>query len=828
MEFNDEEGKMKNQKSCERKDLDIQSKLEIVNHFSIQLLEVKAEVEVYKIMSEAVSMIVPGVYYIVSKLQPDDMNFRIVESSGFETYLKAITILVGKDPFTIDFPFNRLTEKQILTFESRKLIHFANGIHELVNGQLNKHICKGIEKLLKIADIGVISFCVDKRYFGNVTFVFTESIIESGALNTEAEIAIETIAHQASTVIQRLRDRDDLRKNEALLMKSNLHIETVLENSNTGYLFESVNRKIVKVNSTFCRLFKIPSPVLLIGGSCTEALKISASLFSRFETFVFDIELLISENKPVYCQELEMKDGRILERDFIPIKDQEFSGYLWQYRDVTESKKNEKERIISETQFNQLVNQLTDVIWKMDFEDKIIHDLNNSFERIYGHPQSEFTKNKNLWIELVHPDDQHIAKRSQQELSETGNSNAEYRIIRPDGTIIWLHDRKSIVFDQNGTPLQMGGIASDITSRKALKEQLLIKDYALDASPVPIGLADLKGIVFYANEAYAKLWGYKHKDEVLNKHISEFASTKTQPEEVIRTISEGKIYNGEVESIRQDGSKFNCIISASLVLSEGKPICFMAIFIDITERKQNELKLNNLTKKLNEINATKDNFFSIIAHDLKAPFNSLLGFSDLLINDYQELSDTSRLEYIKIIDNSLISVMKLLENLLEWAGIQQGLIKINKQKLNLKTLITESIEPYLSNAISKGISVLIEVDDNVEFYADIYSIKVVTRNLFNNALKYTKDGGEIVFSVSQNNKNIDIYIKDNGIGMSKEKLDKLFRIEENQSTPGTKGEIGTGLGLILCVEFINRNNGQLFVESEVGKGTIFKITLPHE
>jgi PAS domain S-box-containing protein len=819
---------MKNQISLEGENLDIQSKLEIINHFSMQLLEAKAEMEVYKIMSEAVRLIVPGVYFLVSKLQQDDMNFRIVESSGFETYLKAIKILVGKDPFTIDFPFNRLTEKQIQAFKSRKLTHFTDGIHELVNGQLNKRICKGIEKLLKIADVGAVSFCVDKRYFGGVTFFFTESIIESGALNKEAEIAIEIIANQASTVIQRLRDRDDLRKNEAQLMKSNLHIETVLENSNAGYLFESVNRKIVKVNSSFCKLFKIPTPELLIGGSCTEALNSSASLFSRFETFIFDIEQLISENKPVYCQELEMKDGRILERDFIPIKDQELSGYLWQYRDITESKKNEIERIISQTQFNQLVNQLTDVIWKMNFKDNIIHDLNNSFERIYGYPQGEFTKNINLWIELVHPDDQHIAKRSNQELHETGNSNAEYRIIRPDGKIIWLYDRKSIVYDHNGTPLQMGGIASDITSRKNLEEQLQIKDYALDASPVAIGLADLKGIVFYANEAYAKLWGYSCKNDVLNKHISAFASTKTQPEEVIRTIREGKIYYGEGEPIRQDGSRFNCIISASQVLSEGKPICFMAIFIDITERKQNELKLNDLTKKLNEINATKDKFFSIIAHDLKAPFNSLLGFSDLLINDYQELSHTERLEYIKMINNSLNSVMKLLKNLLEWARIQQGLIKINKQKLNLKTLITESIEPYLWNAISKGISVLIEVDDKLEFYADIHSMNVVTRNLFNNALKYTNDGGEIVFSVSQNNDNIDIYIEDNGIGMSKAKLDKLFRIEVNQSTPGTKGEIGTGLGLILCMEFINRNNGQLFVESEVGKGTIFKITLPKE
>lgn len=809
-------------------DLDIQSKLEIINHFSIQLLEVKEEVKVYKIMSEAVRMIVPGVFFTVTKLQPDDMNFRIIESSGFESYLKAIKVLVGKDPFTIDFPFNRLTEKQIQAFESRKLTHFTDGIHELVNGQLNKHICHGIEKLLKIADVGAISFCIDKRYFGGVTFFFTKSIIASGALNRDAEIAIETIANQASTVIQRLRDRDDLRKNETQLIKSNLHIETVLENSNTGYLFESANRKIVKVNSAFCRLFNIPSPELVIGGSCTEALKTSACLFSPFETFVSDIELLISDNKPVYSQELLMKDGRYLERDFIPIKDIELSGYLWQYRDVTESKKNEKERIISQNQYNQLVNQLTDVIWKMDFKDKIIYDLNNSFERIYGYPNSEFIKNNNLWLELVHPDDQHIAKKSNQELLETGNSNAEYRIIKPDGTIIWLLDRKSIVFDHNGTPLQMGGIASDITSRKVLEEQLLIKDYALDSSPVAIGLADLKGIIFYANEAYAKLWGYQSKYEILNKHISEFASTKTQPEEVIKTISEGKIYYGEGEVIRKDGSKFNCIISASLVLSEGKPVCFMAVFVDITERKQNEIKINELSQKLKDINATKDKFFSIIAHDLKAPFNSLLGFSDLLVNDYNELSDSTRLKYIKLVNDSLVSEMKLLENLLEWARIQQGRIEINKQKLKLKTLITESIEPYLPNVINKGINVEIEVNDEIEFYADLNSIKTVVRNLFNNAYKFTKEGGEIVFSVSQNNDNIDIYIKDNGIGMSKEKLEKLFSIADNQSTPGTKGEKGTGLGLILSMEFINRNNGQLFVESEVGKGTIFKITLPKE
>ena len=243
---------------------------------------------------------------------------------------------------------------------------------------------------------------------------------------------------------------------------------------------------------------------------------------------------------------------------------------------------------------------------------------------------------------------------------------------------------------------------------------------------------------------------------------------------------------------------------------------------DILQQKE-ELQVSN--DKLNLLNATKDKFFTIISHDLKSPFNSILGFTNLLAEDYNKFDETQKRKIISSLRESSQLAYKLLENILTWARTQTGRIEINKELLNLNKLVETSIAPYKDNASKKNIEIATNIPPDTKLSIDRNTSMTFIANLVNNAIKYTPEGGTITINYHENEDNIELHIIDTGVGMTSEVIGKLFRIDEDISTEGTNNEKGTGLGLILCKEFINKNGGDISVLSEVGKGSEFIITL---
>jgi len=226
-------------------------------------------------------------------------------------------------------------------------------------------------------------------------------------------------------------------------------------------------------------------------------------------------------------------------------------------------------------------------------------------------------------------------------------------------------------------------------------------------------------------------------------------------------------------------------------------------------------------QELTAINATKDKFFSIIAHDLRNPFNVILNYLNLLkMND--DLDHDQRKEYIEQIDKSAKSTYKLLDNLLLWARSQLNKIIINKESLLLYDVASDAIEAYMHNAKLKGVSFSINVPRDIEIFADYSTIKTVIANLFSNAVKFSNSGGEIKIEAKGINEIVEVSIIDNGIGIPKEVLPNLLSMDVGFSIAGTNDEKGSGLGLILCKEFVEKNGGKIWVESEFGKGT--KVT----
>jgi len=240
-----------------------------------------------------------------------------------------------------------------------------------------------------------------------------------------------------------------------------------------------------------------------------------------------------------------------------------------------------------------------------------------------------------------------------------------------------------------------------------------------------------------------------------------------------------------------------------------------------------EKKVEQRTQELRELNATKDKFFSIIAHDLKNPFNTLMGFTELLMGHLEDYSMEKLAEFIGILHETSRQSYALLENLLDWSRSQTGRIEMEPELIDIRELTNENISLLENNAVKKGISLANEIPENSMVFADPNMIKTVIRNLMSNAIKYTKEKGKITIVVSQADENhTEIAISDSGIGIRPENLEKLFRIDVNYSTQGTANEGGTGLGLILCREFINKNGGEIWAESTFGSGSTFKFTLP--
>lgn len=244
-----------------------------------------------------------------------------------------------------------------------------------------------------------------------------------------------------------------------------------------------------------------------------------------------------------------------------------------------------------------------------------------------------------------------------------------------------------------------------------------------------------------------------------------------------------------------------------------------------------ETKVKERTRELEEANASKDRFFSIIAHDLKSPFNGLLGFTEILTDDFDELSEHQKKEYAGYIKDSGTTIYKLLENLLEWSASQTGRLAIDKAPLELKALVEDVIAANSSTLRKKRIDTQVHLHTNSLAFADENMLRTVLRNLLSNAIKFTPSGGNIDvymenFSQDQDPPMIITRIKDSGVGIRKEDLDKLFDLYHNFRTQGTDKEPGTGLGLILCRDFIEKNNGNLMVESKPGQGSTFSFTLP--
>jgi signal transduction histidine kinase len=252
-------------------------------------------------------------------------------------------------------------------------------------------------------------------------------------------------------------------------------------------------------------------------------------------------------------------------------------------------------------------------------------------------------------------------------------------------------------------------------------------------------------------------------------------------------------------------------------------IIILLVVILLVSKYKAQNRANNLLK---ELNSSKDKFFSILAHDLRNPFQGLLGYTEMLKEDFEDLSREEAKESVNSLYNLSRNVYNLLEGLLSWSRVQTGRIEYTPTLFQLNEEVNKAINLLSENAARKNITLVSSVDNSIMVYADRNMIYTIFRNLIANAIKFSHEKTEVKITAEKKQQEVEIAIIDHGIGISEESMDNLFRIDVHHTTLGTDGEEGTGVGLILCYELVKKNKGKIWVESELGKGSKFIFTLP--
>lgn len=346
----------------------------------------------------------------------------------------------------------------------------------------------------------------------------------------------------------------------------------------------------------------------------------------------------------------------------------------------------------------------------------------------------------------------------------------------------------------------------------------------------PIFIAEIKEgevpKIVDINKAVTTKLGHT-KEDTIGKPMNLFHPSE-QKEVITKRVN--KILSGEplnFESFHQkkDGSLITVEIYAKRIEINGKYYIYI-IQRDISDRKQWESEIFKVQKNLEEEVASKNKFFSIISHDLKSPFGTLMSILQLLEESFESLTKKEQKELIHVGRNSSKQIFQLLESLLEWSRLTIGRMEFSPGNINLGEISTQIILLLSQSAKNKSIQFVNEIDGNYSAFADSKMLRAVLINLLTNAIKFTPKGGKITLSTQIIENFVEISISDTGVGMSQNDLSKLFRIDVHHTTVGTANETGTGLGLILCKELVEKNGGTIWAESELGKGSNFKFTLP--
>jgi PAS domain S-box-containing protein len=459
----------------------------------------------------------------------------------------------------------------------------------------------------------------------------------------------------------------------------------------------------------------------------------------------------------------------------------------------------------------------------------IIEYVNKKFTQLTGYTYQEALgqNSRILKTEVQSPD---YYKNMWNTISKGESWTGEFCNKKKNGEYYWESATIAPIKNDKNEIVNYIAIKEDITARRkvemALKDSEARWNFALEGSGD--GVWDWNMItdeVFFSKQWKAML-GYE-EHEIVNK-LTEWEK-RVHPDDIQKCYKDIKehvqekkaVYVNEHRMMHKNG-EYIWILDRGKIIERtpgGEPARMIGTHTDITIRKKNE-------EDLCELNATKDKLFSIIAHDLINPFGNIINLSEIILSTYDKCSPEKIKQGIEMINSSGQKAYDLLSNLLEWARIQRSKVNVSPEKFNLCELTNEVMHLLEGNAKTKQIQLVNNVPADFYVTADMHMISTVIRNLVSNAIKFTPRQGSVKINAKKTGREKLLEVADTGVGIDKSKIETLFTIDKSKSTRGTDGEAGTGLGLILCKEFVEKNKGRIEIESSPGEGTVFKVFLP--
>lgn len=526
----------------------------------------------------------------------------------------------------------------------------------------------------------------------------------------------------------------------------------------------------------------------------------------------------------------------------------------------------------------QLFDNMPDRIYFKDRESRFII-ANKHVATIMGEKdpdnligKTDFDFYEDKYAKAYFDDEQHIMSKGKPMIGK------EEKGLNIEGEEIFVSTSKIPIKDKNNNVIGIIGIGRDITPQKRIVDELRIKSNTLKKTNDLLSdrQEEIKQLADQLNAQAENL-------KLINTKLKRLSLVASKTENVVIIMDE----NGNFEwvnnafelkygmdlktftrkyglNLRDNSSKDNITAILNQIYITRKPFTYTAKYIDengnstwfqsnispilnpaneilnlilidsdINDLKIAEAEINShkseiekQAAELAKLNNTKDRLFSIIGHDLKNPFNSILGFVDILLKKYKDIDREKLFEFLSMIQDSSLTAYHLLGNLLEWARAQTKNVKLNPVVFNVYELIAEVIALQSLQASAKKINLINNISKAAEVFADRQMLNTVIRNISSNGIKFTNEGGTITYKSYSDNDTVRIEISDNGVGMPEETTKQLFELDKVKSSLGTSGESGTGLGLIICADFIKLNKGTIEAKSTPGKGSTFILTLP--
>jgi len=627
---------------------------------------------------------------------------------------------------------------------------------------------------------------------------------------------------------------DELETRLALSTKQkDERLESILKNIHDIYYEVLLDGTIIEISpsvsnySLYTRDELIGKSVYMLYANQNERERTVVQLKEKYSLIDYEIELKDKSGKTIL---VSISSQLLFDSEGAPVK------IVGTMRDIT--KRKLAEQILKESENRLRKAQRLGNVGNWEYNIQTNHFWgSDEAKRIYGFDTEadNFTTEE---VERCIPERVRVHQALLDLIEHNTTYNLEFDLVTKNTkerkTIISVAEMES---DSDGRRIKVAGVIQDITklrkNEQALKESE--ERFQIISEQIPGAIYQFE---VDKNGKYNIPYMSRSAEKVLERPIEELMDVSKLFDNVHKKDIEG--FRASIELSRQNLT--NWVYEFRLVLPDkikwirgnsipqktrNDSIIWNGILIDISLEKQAEQVLKENETRLKELNATKDKLFSIIAHDLKSPFNSILGFSNLLVKNFRKYDSNKTEKFLEQIGLAAKNTLNLLENLLAWAKLQTRQVNYCPESINLPDFIDDIIKSIDHAAFFKNITLKNIPSDVMQVHADPDMLNVVLRNLVGNAIKFTNVGGHVEISSNYIHNQIEITVADNGVGMSDEVKNSLFTIGKEKSLLGTADEKGTGLGLVLCKEFVEKHGGRIRIESILGKGSKFSFTLPY-